>query len=554
VSGRRVSQTVLLSTVWLEFSIGWASMTVSLKLENISKRFGPNLALKSVNFEVKAGEIHGLVGENGSGKSTLLNILMGHPVIAGSGGYTGCIYLDDKRVEIRSPGDAIGLGLGMVHQEFALIDDFTVGQNIRIGSETLFPLTERFLGRNLGMINSEADCKLAAAYLKTLGTDLDPHLRPANLPVSLRQYAEIAREVGRRDLRVLILDEPTAVLGAEEAGRLLAVLRQLAQKGTAIIFVSHKLEEVVAVSDRVTVLRDGAVAACLSRQDDDFRPDRIAWKMVGKNTAQAKRRGKNNPGAALLKFVDWGVDMPGETIKNLYLEVRQGEVLGIAGLSGHGKIALGYGLMGMYPTTGRVLMTEAELKTSDPLSVLDEDICFLPDDRRLAGLLLRRSIVENIIFTATQRKGRFQKYSLGPLSTIDWKGAEKYARGSVDKLDIRCQDVHQATGLLSGGNQQKVCLARALALEPKVLIVAEPTRGIDIGAKQVILDALLKINHELGTSIVCISSELSDLRQISDRIAIMYDGGVIDELTPEATDAEFAFAFSGKRSRRDAAN
>lgn len=529
-------------------------MTIALKLDNISKNFGPNPALKSVNLEVSAGEIHGLVGENGSGKSTLLNILIGHPVIRDSGGYTGNILLDGKKLEIKSPRQAIEAGIGMVHQEFALLPGFTVGQNIKLGRENLVPFTSKLLPKNLALINKTKDYAQAGADLQRLGVKMDPRVRPANLPVNLRQYVELAREISRQDLRVLVLDEPTATLGREDATHLMSLLNELASGGTAIIFVSHKLEEVLAISQNITVLRDGEVVTRVSHTDKEFRLDSIALAMLGKGAGEIKRRSNPNTGSTVLKFEDWKVEMPGETIKSLNLEVNQGEILGIAGLSGHGKMALGYGLMGMFPTSGRVLVGEQELDTTQPYSVIAKGIYFLPDDRRQTGLLLERSILENIIFTAAQHKRRFLKYHLGPLSTIDWRAAQQYAINSVKKLNIHCQNIHQAVELLSGGNQQKVCLARALAFEPKVLFAAEPTRGIDVGAKQAILETLLNMNQEFGTSIVCISSELGDLKQICDRIVVMYEGEIFGEFSPHNDDSEFALAFSGKRLANVAQN
>lgn len=522
-------------------------MSIALQLENISKYFGPIPALKSVNLEVSAGEIHGLVGENGSGKTTLLNILIGNSVIQESGGYEGSVFLDGKRVEIKSPRRATELGLGMVHQEFALLPDLTVAQNIKMGRENLIPLTRRLLGKNLASIDKKKDSAEACAVLKRLGVDLDARIKTAGLSGNLKQYVELAREIGKNDLRVLILDEPTATLNTEDAGRLMPIINALAVRGTAIIFVSHRLEEVLSICHRVTVLRDGEVVAGFNREDQDFSIDSITLAMVGRKVVEAKRNAKSAPGPVLMQFENFRVDMPGDAIKNFSLQVHQGEILGIAGLSGHGKLALGYGLMGTYPTAGRVLIDGRELEPTRLASMIAGDIYFLTEDRREAGLLLDRSIVENIIFTAAHRKHKFLRFSLGPLSMVDRKSSEEYAQRSVKRFDIRCRNIHQKVRFLSGGNQQKVCLARAVALEPRVLLVAEPTRGVDIGAKQAILEALLDINREKGTTVVWVSSELAEMKQICDRIVVMYEGEVFDEFPPHTPDSEFSLAFAGKR-------
>ncbi len=522
-------------------------MPVMLRVESLSKSFGANRVLKSVDLEVGAGEIHGLVGENGSGKTTLLNILIGHPIIRQTGGFSGRISLDGRAFQLRSPGEAMTAGVGMVHQEFAILPGLTIAQNIQLGRENLHPLSRRFLGPSLASIDQSQDSADASALLKRLGVDVDTSIRSDDLSVNLKQYIEIAREIGRKRLRVLILDEPTAALDGEDARRLLSIIREIAEQGVGIIFVSHRLEEVLSVCQRITVLRDGEVAADMRRGDADFALGAVALAMVGRSLAGTKRGTRPDPGPVLMRFEGFAVDMPGEPIRSLSLDLRRGEIVGIAGLAGHGKLALGHGLMGSHPTRGRVLVDGRPLDTGSSPRVLAQEVCYLPDDRRGAGLLLDRSIEENIIFTAAQHKQRFLKLRLGPLSTIDWKASRRYAQESVQRLDIRCRDPRQRVEQLSGGNQQKVCLARAFALEPRVLLVAEPTRGVDIGARQAILEALLRMNEDQGTSIIYISSELAELKQICDRILVMYEGEVLAELPPHAPDSEFSLALGGER-------
>ena len=513
-------------------------MSPVLRLDSISKSFEANKVLKGVGLTVDAGEIHGLVGENGSGKTTLLNILTGHPVIRHTGGYSGRVLLDGQPAEIRSPGEAIAAGLGMVHQEFALLPGLTVAENITFGREK---------ARALSLIDRAADRAEAAASLQRLGVKLDLDIKAGGLSVNLAQYVEIAREIGRRALRVLIVDEPTATMGDEDSARLLPVLQELAGQGTAIIFVSHRLEEVLSICTRITVLRDGEVVDRLARGEQDYSLERIARAMVGREIVETKRSARTVPDRGLARFEDFGVDMPGEAIRDLNLELRQGEILGVAGLSGHGKLAIGYGLMGWHPTRGVVSMNGRVLKNDGPRGAIARGVFLLPDDRRQSGLVLDRSIVENVIFASVQHQRRFLRFPLGPLSPINWKAAEGFTRRAIDELDIRCRGPHQRVRLLSGGNQQKVCLARAMAMEPRLLAVAEPTRGVDIGARRAVLEALLRLNLEQGTTIICASSELRDLKRICDRILIVYEGRPFTELSPDSNDLEFALALSGKK-------
>lgn len=527
-------------------------MTPVLRLENITKTYDLNPVLRSVCLEVEAGEIHGLVGENGSGKTTLLNILTGSPAIRETGGYQGSIILNDQRLEIISPHQALGLGIGMVHQESALLPGLTIGQNIKLGRENLMPST-RFLGNNLSLIDNARDEAQARAIMGRLGLDVNMGLKSGGLPINIRHLVELAREFSRQDLRVLVLDEPTTYLGTEDARCFRQVLQEIAGNGTAIIFVSHRLEEVLEVCHSVTVLRDGKVTANLKRDDPGFTLDGITLAMVGQAAVKVGRRSAPARGPMMMRFEDFTVDMPGEAIKCLNLEVYQGEILGLAGLSGHGKLALGNGVSGLFPAAGRVKLQDSYIDVGSETSVTRAGVCFLHDDRRRVGLLWERSVMENILFAATQQKNRFLKRNFlkfphGPLSLVDWKVGAEYTRRCIKRFDIKCQSINQPVKFLSGGNQQKVCLARVVALEPKVLFIAEPTRGIDVGAKQAVLDALRDINQETGTTIVCASSELGDLKQLCHRIVVMHEGEVAGQYPPETSDAEFTRAFSGRRT------
>lgn len=517
-----------------------------LKVCDISKNFGNQQILESVSFEIQPGEIHGLVGENGAGKSTLLNILFGKEVIQHTGGYSGDIFFNGEKVHIKKAGDAISLGIGMVHQEFALIPAFTITENTKIGRENVNPLLERILGKNLSLIDDKRDQQETQEVLRQLGINVDVTLKVLDLSVSLKQFIELAREISKEELKLLILDEPTAALSKEDADLFLNFIKELSQKGTAIILVSHRLEEIISICSSVTVLRDGNVVSAYERKD--FNIKNIAESMVGYTVNSIRYCSRKVPKKVLVEFKHFAVNMPGEVIKDFNLKVYEGEILGIAGLAGHGKLALGNGVMGMYPSEGDVCLDGYTLDTSQPANILQRGIYIVPDERREAGLLMNNSIFQNIIFTPVQQKNQFLKTSIWKaLGRVDIKKSKSYAEGLIEKLDIRCKDAYQKVKLLSGGNQQKVCLARAVAMEPRVLFIAEPSRGVDIGAKEKILQALRTINHESGTTLIIASSELDELKQICDRIVIMYEGVIFDVFPAGTDELTIAMALSGKR-------
>lgn len=518
-------------------------MTEVLRLINISKKYREINVLEAVKLGVKPGEIHGLVGENGAGKSTLLGILFGNAQIGNSGGYSGEVVLDGRTVKINSCSQAVQLGIGMVHQEFALIPEMTVAENIKIGRERVIPWTRKYLGEDLAFIDRLGNLAETRAILKRLGLNVDPAQRVIDLSVNLRQFVEVAREIDKDNLRVLILDEPTAVLGREDAGKLLAAVKEIASRGVAVIFVSHRLDEVMDLCDRITVLRQGRVIGVYRKTDYDR--SRIIADMLGETVLETKRRSSLRSNQVVMSFQDFCVQMPGEYLHKLNLDVYQGEILGITGLSGHGKLALGNGVMGSYPTKGRVLLEAEELEPARTPEVVARGVYYLCEDRKQGGLLLERSVVENVVFTALQRKNRFLlPFLCSALSFVDREKARRYTEECIQAFDIKCRGIHQQVSQLSGGNQQKVCLARALAAEPKVLIIAEPTRGVDIGAKEKILEALIKINQQAGTTIILISSELSELKRVCDRIAVIFEGRLNGILGPGCDDREFAKVFT----------
>lgn len=515
-----------------------------LTIRSLTKRFGDFAALKDVDLAIGPGEIHGLVGANGSGKSTLLNILFGNPVVAATGGYSGEIFLDGVPVRVRSPKEAMALGIGMIHQEFALLPGLSVAENILLGREPVGHLT-RPLG-SLALIDRKEAHSRAEQALRMLGADLDPSAPVADLSVAMQQFVEIAREVERRDLRLLLLDEPTTTLHAQDIEKLMEVLRVLAARGTAIVYVSHRLEEVLELCHSVTVLRDGQAIGRYDRAAFDL--ETIAEDMIGRALVKASKPAATRCGEAVIRLEGFSVEMPGEFRGSLDLEIRKGEILGLAGLSGQGRPALGYGIMGMYPTHGRVEVQGEAVPVLSPSAMIDRGVFLLPEDRRFHGLLLDHSVADNIVFTARQRRNAFlHAFPIGALRLADRRAARRYARECAARFNIGCRSVRQKVRELSGGNQQKVCLARALALAPEILFVSEPTRGVDIAAKELILDLLIETNRVQGTTLVLASSELEELQRVCDRIAVLYEGSVVAILAPDADERAFALAFAGER-------
>lgn len=517
-----------------------------LRMDNISKEYYGNRVLKNVNLDVKAGEIHALMGENGAGKSTLMNILFGMPVIHSTGGFEGTVEIDGQPAVIDAPQNAMNFGIGMVHQEFMLIPGFTITENIKVGREISHPsVLSRIFGKNLETLDMKRMAADARKALDDIGMDISEYAKVAGLPIGYMQFVEIAREIDKTGIKLLVFDEPTAVLTESEAERLLAIMRQIADRGIAIIFITHRLDEVMAVADSLTVLRDGEFVA--RREVKDTNVVEIAELMIGRKVEKLVDESEDTRKLAdddiALSLRDFHVDMQGERVKGIDLDIRKGEIFGIGGLAGQGKIGIPNGIMGLYPAQGEVRAFGEKLNLDKLGEALSHGIAFVSEDRRGVGLLLGESIEQNIVFSALQIKGDF----LGPLKLLNQHKAKQHALDMIKLLDIRCTGPHQAAGSLSGGNQQKVCLARALTINPKILIVSEPTRGIDIGAKKLVLEHLVKINREQGITIVMVSSELVELRSLCDRIAIVSDGKLARIMRPDDSDAEFGLAMAGSR-------
>jgi simple sugar transport system ATP-binding protein len=524
-----------------------------LEFKNISKFYYGNQVLKNVSLTVHKGEIHGLVGENGAGKSTLMNILFGMPVIHLTGGYEGQIILEGVPVSFRSPAEAMAAGIGMVHQEFMLIPGFNVAENIKLNREnTRANLVSRILGPKLRTIDVRKNRADARRALDRLGMALDETVPVGGLPVGHMQFIEIAREIDKENSKVVVFDEPTAVLTESEAEQFLKAAQKLAAGGMGVLFISHRLDEIIKICDRITVLRDGEVVASLSRSEASV--EKLAELMVGRKisrlTVAEKKSGSQKP---ILELINFSVDMPGERVEDLSLKIYEGEILGIGGLAGHGKIGIANGIMGLCPARGTVLKNGKQLPLGNPMRMLNEGMAFVSEDRRGVGLLTDESIELNIVVAAMQSQNRFLKRPL-PFFTLEDRAAiREHALKMIRELDIRCLGPQQTVRSLSGGNQQKVCIARAITLSPDILFVSEPTRGIDIGAKRIVLDLLLKLNREMGVTVVMTSSELAELRAICNRIAIVYKGRLAGILEPTASDLDFGLMMAGEYEQRGAA-
>ena len=522
-----------------------------LEMNHITKLYDSNAVLKDVTLQVRPGEIHALLGENGAGKSTLMNVLFGMPVIHSTGGYKGEVVFDGQPVHIQSPMDAMEKGIGMVHQEFMLIPGFSITDNIKLNRElTKSWLGSKLLGKDLEFLNRPAMSSDARKALDAVGMGIEEYAMVSGLPIGHMQFIEIAREIDKSGMKLLVFDEPTAVLTESEAKQLLDVMKQIASRGIAIIFITHRLDEVMDAADTITILRDGMLVTSLPRQDAT-QESLAAW-MIGRgndSVIQIQKSESGISGETAMVIEDLRVNMPGEVTRGINLQVRKGEILGIGGLAGQGKIGIPNGIMGLFEATGKVTLFGKEVPLNNAGKALKSGMAMVSEDRRGVGLLLDQSIEDNIAFSAMQVNGEFLK---GFLHQKNTRAIREYAKEMIRELDIRCTSPAQPVGTLSGGNQQKVCIARALALKPQFLFVSEPTRGIDIGAKQLVLETLVRLNREQGLTVVMVSSELQEMRSICDRIAIVAEGRIVDILDVNASDTAFGLAMSSVKPKEGA--
>ena len=492
------------------------TITPFLSVRNLSKRFGGVQALDGVSLDFRPGEIHGVIGENGAGKSTLMKIIAGleRPD-------TGEIFRDGHQsVSLRSPADAARHGIAMIHQEQSGVPDLSVSANIFLGREP---------GR-LGVLDLAAMRRETERWLETLGGGISPDALLGTLSVAQQQRVEIARALSR-DARLLILDEPTAVLPADDCERLFSLLAELRGKGVAMVFISHHLEEVVRMCDRVTVLRDGRVVARIpesgapSGAKHPSTPSTLAALMVGRpmDSYFPERNRVDASSSPALSVRGWTT----ADVADVSLDVRPGEILGLSGLIGSGRTEFAESLFGLRPGTGVVQLRGRPYTPSTPLNALRAGLAYLPEDRKGAGLAVELPIRENITLASLRDFGTW-RLALGR----ERDEAEEAAR----RLAIRADGLERPVSSLSGGNQQKVLLAKWIRTAPAVLIADEPTRGVDIGAKQEIYAWLHRLAED-GMAILLISSELNEVLGMSHRIAVFRAGrvaGILDG--PSATD------------------
>ncbi|WP_306336168.1 ABC transporter ATP-binding protein [Streptomyces sp. KL118A] len=475
----------------------------AVELRGITKEFPGTLANDRVDLTVRRGEIHALMGENGAGKSTLMSVLYGllRPD-------AGQILLDGREVSFARPSEAIAAGLGMVHQSFKLFPSFTVAENVVYAAEP----------RRFGLTDRAEAVRRVAALAEEHGLAVDPSAEVGDLPVGVRQRVEILKLL-YRGARTLILDEPTAVLTPAEADALFGVLRSLADEGRTVLLVTHKLREVMEGSDAVTVLRDGRVAARMRTADTSA--DGIAAAMTGRAVELDRVHPAGSPGGAVLS-VD-GLTAGG--VREVSLTVRAGEIVGIAGVAGNGQSELVAAIAGLRPTAaGRVTLAGQDVTDASAAGRRAAGLAYVPEDRTAVGTAPAATVAENLVMGHHRGHGLLRPGRL-----------REHARVLVERFGIKAASSGHPAGSLSGGNLQKLVIGRELAHEAPLLIVEQPTRGVDIGAVQTIHDHLVA-HRDAGHAILLVSAELSEIRGLSDRVLVMYEGEIAAELTREEAD------------------
>ena len=488
-------------------------MSELLRIDRISKRFGNFYANKDISLSVERGEIHTLLGENGAGKSTLMNILIGlyQPT-------SGEIWMNGKKVHIASPSEAVALGIGMVHQHFMLVDAMTVFENIILGDTKATGL----------FINREARKKEILELADRYGFQVDLDKQITEISVGEQQRVEILKAL-YRGADLLILDEPTAALTDIEVQGLFKVMEKLKTEGKSIIFISHKMREVLHVSDRITILRAGEAVATLDNKDLDAR--QLASLMIGrelKESVYEKVPGQEKE-VLRLENVSYHKESKHNGLNGMSLNVRAGEIVGIAGVDGNGQTQLAQLAAGVItPEEGEVFRKDEKISIFDPASFIDDGTAHVPEDRNLQGLVPDMTIAENLIFKSTEDP----RFSVGKGLYLKKKAINDYSKQMVEKYDIRCRSVDQEERSLSGGNQQKVILARELESDPDLLVVAHPSRGLDIGATRFVRDQMIGA-RDRGVGILLISADFDEILEMSDRIYVVFEGQIMGEYSGE---------------------
>jgi ABC-type uncharacterized transport system ATPase subunit len=510
-------------------SLEWSSpepvleVTLKLELRGITKRFGPLVANDAIDLVVHPGEIHALLGENGAGKSTLMNVLYGlyQPD-------SGEILIDDLPVTFKGPGDAMAAGIGMVHQHFMLIPVFTVAENVELGHEQT---------RRLGFLDHRSARRLVAEVSARYGLDVPPDALVADLPVGVQQRVEIAKALVR-DASVLILDEPTAVLTPQETDELMQVMRALRDGGTSIVFITHKLREVRAVADRITVIRRGKVVGEASPSSPSAE---LASMMVGRPVQLTVDKTAAAPGEPVLDVESLHVvnDRGQVLVDDVSFSVRAGEIFAVAGVQGNGQTELTECLIGLTrPTSGRIRIAGDDVTRESIDEILSRGVGYVPEDRSHDGLVGAFSLAENLVLDI------FDQAPFAKGMSLDLKAIADNAEQRVQEFDIRTMSIAANASTLSGGNQQKLVLARELSRPLRLLVVAQPTRGVDVGSQEFVHRRIIE-ERDNGAAVVLISSELDEVLALADRIAVMFRGRIIGEVPAGTPAAEIGLLMAG---------
>ena len=495
---------------------------MSIELKAITKRFGSLVANDSIDLKVGRGEIHAILGENGAGKSTLMNIVYG---LAKAD--SGKIFVEDKEVIINEPADALRYGIGMVHQHFMLIPVFTVAENIALGREE---------SRGVFLTLDEVKKKIKA-LADEFKFDIDPDALIEDLPVGVQQRVEIIKAL-IYDAKVLILDEPTAVLTPQETDELLNIMRTLKKKGTSIIFITHKLREVKDVADKITIIRLGKVVGTTS---PDTSQEDLASMMVGRQVDLAPNKNEIKPGRVILDINKLNVanSLGRKIINSLSLQVKAGEILAIAGVQGNGQSELARAILNLEDhVEGSIKLDEQEILGLTVQDALRKGIAYIPESRELDGLIGTFSIAENLILDV---------HDVAPVAKRRQLNNEYINQNStklVKEFDIRTQSIFENVSALSGGNKQKVVLARELSRDVKLVVASQPTRGLDVGSIEFVYEKLLS-ERSANRAILLISSELDEVLELADRIAVIYKGEIVGEVGPDVSREKLGLMMAG---------
>lgn len=484
---------------------------MKLELRGITKTFGPLVANDHIDLVVEPGQIHALLGENGAGKSTLMNVLYGlYQPDAGE------IFVDDEKVSFKGPGDAVAAGIGMVHQHFMLVPVFTVAESVALGYEPT---------KALGRLDLQAARKKVQELSAQFGFDIDPDALIEDLPVGAQQRVEIIKALSR-DAKVLILDEPTAVLTPQETDELITIMRQLRDAGTAIVFITHKLREVKAVADCITVIRRGKVIGQASPESTDSE---LAAAMVGRAVKLSVEKDAPQLGETVFQMSQVSVvNYAGHVdLDHVDLAVRSGEILAIAGVQGNGQTELCRAILGLEPLAGgKMTLDGKDLTKMKVKDRLRHQLGYIPEDRSTDGMIASFSIAENMILDL---------YDIPPFATgvnMHPKVVMENASKLQEEFDVRVTSLQDPISTLSGGNQQKVIVARELSRPLKLLVASQPTRGLDVGSIEFVHQRIVQ-QRDMGTAVILVSTELDEVVGLADRIAVMYRGKIVGIVPPD---------------------